>query len=90
MAEDIAELETRPAEPKRNETQDLAPTRTGDQSQQKIGKSENRRSRKSLRFPRLCRAGPSFWSGSWWQSSLRRSCTSFSGRARTYVPMMLM
>jgi membrane fusion protein (multidrug efflux system) len=40
MAEDVAELETRPAEPKRNEKPDPAPTRNSDdQSQQKDGKS---------------------------------------------------
>ena len=46
MAEDIAELETRPAEPKRNGTQDLAPTRTGDQSHEdwKVGEPAGARS----------------------------------------------
>jgi membrane fusion protein, multidrug efflux system len=51
MAEDIAEPETRPAEPKRNETQDLAPTRTCDQSRLKIGKSENREEQEAVKVP---------------------------------------
>ena len=43
MAEDVAELETRSAEPKRNERSDAAPTRKNDdQSQQKDGKSKDR------------------------------------------------
>jgi len=43
MAEDVAELETRPAEPKRNEKPDPAPTRKNDDpSQQKDGKSKDR------------------------------------------------
>jgi membrane fusion protein (multidrug efflux system) len=42
MAEDVAELETRPAEPKRNEKPDPAPTRENDdQSQPKDGKSKD-------------------------------------------------
>ena len=43
MAEDITELETRPAESKRNEKPDPAPTRKNDdQSQQEDGKSKDR------------------------------------------------
>jgi membrane fusion protein (multidrug efflux system) len=43
VAEDIAELETRPAEPVRGDAQDLVPTRTiGDQARPKVGNSENR------------------------------------------------
>jgi membrane fusion protein (multidrug efflux system) len=43
MAEDVAELETRPAEPKRNEKPDPAPTRKNDdQSQPKDGRSKDR------------------------------------------------
>jgi membrane fusion protein (multidrug efflux system) len=43
MAEDVAELETRPAEPTRNETPDPAPQpKNDDQSQQKDGKSKDR------------------------------------------------
>jgi len=43
MAEDVAELETRPAESKRNEKPDPAPTRKDDdQSQQRDGKSTDR------------------------------------------------
>jgi membrane fusion protein (multidrug efflux system) len=43
MAEDVAELETRPAESKQNEKPDPAPTRENDdQSQQKDGKAEER------------------------------------------------
>ncbi len=43
MAEDVAELETRPTEPKRNEKPDPAPTRKDDDlSQQKDGKSKDR------------------------------------------------
>jgi membrane fusion protein, multidrug efflux system len=42
MAEDVAEIETRPAEPKRNEKPHPAPTRKNDdQSQQKDGKSKD-------------------------------------------------
>ena len=42
MAEDITELETRPAEPKRNEKPDPAPTRRNDdQSQPKDGRSKD-------------------------------------------------
>jgi len=42
MAEDVAELETRPAEPKRNEKPDPAPTRRNDdQSQPKDGRSKD-------------------------------------------------
>ena len=41
MAEDVAELETRPAEPKRNEKPDLAPTRENDdQPRLKDGQSK--------------------------------------------------
>jgi membrane fusion protein, multidrug efflux system len=44
MAEDVAELETRPAEPERNEKADRAPTRNDDdQSQQKDGESAARK-----------------------------------------------
>lgn len=43
MAEDVAELETRPAEPTRNEKPDPAPQpKNDDQSQQKDGKSKDR------------------------------------------------
>jgi membrane fusion protein (multidrug efflux system) len=43
MAEDVAELETRPAEPNRNEKPDPAPTRENDdQPQPKDGKSKDR------------------------------------------------
>jgi membrane fusion protein (multidrug efflux system) len=42
MAEDVAEIETRPAEPKRNEKPYLPPTRRNDdQSRQKDGKSKD-------------------------------------------------
>jgi membrane fusion protein, multidrug efflux system len=42
MTEDVAEIETRPAEPKRNEKPHPAPTRKNDdQSQQKDGKSKD-------------------------------------------------
>jgi membrane fusion protein (multidrug efflux system) len=42
MAEDVAEIETRPAEPERNEKPHPAPTRENDdQSQQKDGKSKD-------------------------------------------------
>jgi membrane fusion protein, multidrug efflux system len=44
MAKDVAELETRPAEPKPNEKPSPAPTRKNDdQSQQKDGKSKDRK-----------------------------------------------
>jgi membrane fusion protein (multidrug efflux system) len=43
MAEDVADLETRPAEPNRNEEPDQAPTRQNDdQSQPKYGSSKDR------------------------------------------------
>ena len=52
MAEDAAELETRPAEPKRNEKPDLAPTRKNDdQSQQKDGKSKDRQVQEVDKLP---------------------------------------
>ena len=52
MAEDVAELETRPAEPKRNEKPDLAPTRKNDdQSQQKDGKSKDRQVQEVDKLP---------------------------------------
>jgi membrane fusion protein, multidrug efflux system len=52
MAEDLAKLETRPAEPKRNEKQDLAPTRKDDdQPQLKIVESKGPEEREVARFP---------------------------------------
>jgi membrane fusion protein, multidrug efflux system len=52
MAEDVAELETRPAEPKRNEKPDLAPTRENDdQSQQKDEKSNERLTQEVDKLP---------------------------------------
>jgi membrane fusion protein (multidrug efflux system) len=52
MAEDAAELETRPAEPKRNEKPDLAPTRKNDdQSQQKDGTSKDRQVQEVDKLP---------------------------------------
>jgi membrane fusion protein (multidrug efflux system) len=52
MAEDVAELETRPAELKRNEKPDPAPTRKDDdQSQQKDGKSTDREVQEVDKFP---------------------------------------
>ena len=52
MAKDAAELETRPAEPKRNEKPDLAPTRKNDdQSQQKDGKSKDRQVQEVDKLP---------------------------------------
>ena len=43
MADDLAELETRPAEPKRNEETDLAPTRENeDQPRQRDEKPKDR------------------------------------------------
>jgi membrane fusion protein, multidrug efflux system len=52
MAEDLAKLETRPAEPKRNEKQDLAPTRKDDdQPQLKIVESKGPEEREDARFP---------------------------------------
>jgi membrane fusion protein (multidrug efflux system) len=52
MAEDAAELETRPAEPKRTEKPDLAPTRKNDdQSQQKDGKSKDRQVQEVDKLP---------------------------------------
>jgi membrane fusion protein (multidrug efflux system) len=52
MAEDVAELETRPAEPKRNEKPHPAPTRKNDdQSQQKDEKSKDRQVQEVERLP---------------------------------------
>jgi membrane fusion protein (multidrug efflux system) len=52
MAEDVAELETRPTEPKRNERPDSAPTRENDdQSQPKDGSSKEREVREVDKFP---------------------------------------
>ncbi len=52
MAEDVAELETRPAEPERNEKPDPAPTRTNDdQSRQKDEKSKDRKVPDSAKLP---------------------------------------
>jgi membrane fusion protein (multidrug efflux system) len=52
MAEDLAKLETRPAEPKRNEKQDLAPMRKDDdQPQLKIVESKGPEEREVARFP---------------------------------------
>jgi membrane fusion protein (multidrug efflux system) len=52
MAEDLAKLETRPAEPKRNEKQDLAPTRKDDdQPQLKIVESKGPEEREVAGFP---------------------------------------
>jgi membrane fusion protein (multidrug efflux system) len=52
VAEDLAKLETRPAEPKRNEKQDLAPTRKDDdQPQLKIVESKGPEEREVARFP---------------------------------------
>ncbi|MEA2792855.1 MAG: hypothetical protein QOI87_235, partial [Bradyrhizobium sp.] len=52
MAEDIAELKTRPAEPMRYEKPYPAPTRKNDdQSQQKDGKSTDRKVQEGERLP---------------------------------------
>jgi membrane fusion protein (multidrug efflux system) len=52
MAEDVAELETRPAEPKRNEKPAPAPPRRNDdRSQQKDGTSKDREVREVDKFP---------------------------------------
>src|SRR6266436_6000893 len=52
MEEDITELETRPAEPERNEKPDLAPTRKNDdQPQQKVGTSKDRQAQEGDRLP---------------------------------------
>ena len=52
MAEDLAKLETRPAEPKRNEKQDLAPTRKDDdQPQLKIVELKGPEEREVAGFP---------------------------------------
>ena len=53
MAEDVAEIETRPAEPKRNEKPHPAPTRKNDdQSQQKDGKSKDQEIQEAASLPR--------------------------------------
>src|SRR3981189_1960748 len=52
MEEDAAEPERRPAEPKRNEKPDLAPTRKNDdQSQQKDGKAKDRQVQEVDKLP---------------------------------------
>src|SRR3981189_3547787 len=52
MEEDAAEPERRPAEPKRNEKPDLAPTRKNDdQSQQKDGESKDRQVQEVDKLP---------------------------------------
>jgi membrane fusion protein, multidrug efflux system len=52
MAEDVAELETRPAEPKRNEKPDPAPIRTNDgPPQQKDEKSKDRQVQEADKLP---------------------------------------
>src|SRR6266481_2837794 len=52
MADDVAELETRPAEPKRDEKPDLAPTRKNDdQPQQKFGTSKDRQVQEGDKLP---------------------------------------
>src|SRR3984893_19315517 len=52
MAEDLAELETRPAESKRSERPDPAPTRTNDDlSQAKDGESKDRKVREPDNLP---------------------------------------
>jgi membrane fusion protein (multidrug efflux system) len=52
MAEDLAKLETRPAEPTRNEKQDLAPTRKDDdQPQLKLVESKGPEEREVAKFP---------------------------------------
>jgi membrane fusion protein, multidrug efflux system len=52
MAEDVAELETRPAESKRSERPDPAPTRTNDDlSQAKDGESKGREAQAVDKFP---------------------------------------
>jgi membrane fusion protein (multidrug efflux system) len=52
MAEDVAELETRPAESKRSERPDPAPTRTNDDlSQAKDGESKDREVQEVDKFP---------------------------------------
>src|SRR6266850_3386934 len=52
MAEDVAELETRPAEPKRNEKPNPAPTpKNDDQSQPKDGNSKDREVQEADKFP---------------------------------------
>ena len=53
MAEDVAELETRPIEPKRNEKPDLAPARSkDDQSQQSDEKSKRREVQELDKLPK--------------------------------------
>jgi membrane fusion protein (multidrug efflux system) len=52
MTEDIAELETRPTEPERNEQPDLAPTRKNDnQPQQKDETSKDRKAQEVAKSP---------------------------------------
>jgi membrane fusion protein (multidrug efflux system) len=52
MAEDVAELEAQPAEPKRNEKPDMAPTRENDdRSQQKTEESKERQTQEVDKLP---------------------------------------
>jgi membrane fusion protein, multidrug efflux system len=52
MAEDVAELDMRPAEPERNEMPDPAPTRENDDpSQQKDGESADRKEQEADKLP---------------------------------------
>jgi membrane fusion protein, multidrug efflux system len=52
MADDLAELETRPAEPKRNEETDLAPTRENeDQPRQRDEKPKDREAQEAEKLP---------------------------------------
>ncbi len=52
MAEDVAEAETRPAEPERNEKPDPAPTRNNDDpSEPKDGESKDRKVQEADKLP---------------------------------------
>src|SRR5260370_830666 len=75
MAEDVAELETRPAESKRSERPDPAPTRTNDDlSQAKDGGSKHREVREVDKFPAPLPRRP-------FVEIDRRSCASGPGLA---------
>jgi membrane fusion protein, multidrug efflux system len=91
MAEDVAELESRPAEPQRNEGTDLAPTRENDrQPQYGEGKPKRRGRREVDKIPASPPRWPFILVGFIVRFSLLRSSTSFFGRARMCAPRMPM
>jgi membrane fusion protein (multidrug efflux system) len=91
MAEDVAELETRPAELKRSEKPDPAPTReNNDPSQAKDGESKHREAQEADKLPAPLQRRPFVVVGLVVAIFAAWCCTSFSGHTRTYGPPMLM